>query len=268
LIAIAGVGAALAVREALIANKLPGKVRLLGTPAEETLGGKIPMLAHGAFADLDACLMGINALDAFVMAYNSVAALRQQTLPTNRIHSVLTHGGDADNIIPDYVTGVFMYRAVKNQDFVKLHDQLVAIMTAAAKATGCRVEIKKVMEYLPLNNNSVLTERFGQYMQTMGAKYATRSIEETMPTGSTDMGNVTMALPGIHPVFNIANLHSERDPALSTHSLLFAERSRTETAHFAAIRSAKAMALTGLDVLLDPEFTRLARDEYVLSQSS
>ncbi|KAG0241178.1 hypothetical protein BGW41_006171 [Actinomortierella wolfii] len=303
LIAIAGVGAALGVRHALLKNKIPGRVRLLGTPAEETLGGKIPMLARGAFEGLDACLMvhpgpfdllyrqplgvgrleveffgqaahasaspfeGINALDAYAMAYNSVAALRQQTLPTSRIHSILTHGGDADNIIPDYVTGVFMYRAVKGKDFTKLHDQLVTILEASAKATGCRVKINKVMEYQPLNNNSVLTERFKQYMESMGATYATRDIEETMPTGSTDMGNVTVAMPGIHPVFNIANLHSEREPGLSTHSLLFSERSRTEIAHQAAIRSAKAMALTGLDVLIDPEFTRLAREEYDQSQS-
>ncbi|KAG0265474.1 hypothetical protein DFQ27_000611 [Actinomortierella ambigua] len=298
LIAITGVAAALAIRQALIQHKIPGKVRLLGTPAEETLGGKIPMLAQEAFSGLDACLMvhpgpadvlyrqplgvgrleveffghaahasaspseGVNALDAFAIAYNAVAMLRQQSLPTNRIHSILTHGGEADNIIPDYVTGVFMYRAVQNQDFVKLHDRLVEILEAAAKATGCRVKINKVMEYLPLNNNSILTERFGEYMRSMGASYATRTIEETMPTGSTDMGNVTRALPGFHPVFTIANLDSRREDGLSTHSLRFAELSRTETAHLTALRSAKAMAMTGLDVLVDPDFTRLAREEY------
>lgn len=80
------------------------------------------------------------------------------------------------------------------------------------------------------------------------------------------MGNVTHALPGIHPVFNIASLEGVREPGLSTHSLLFAERSGTELAHKTMIRAAKALSLTGLDVLLDGEFTKQARDEFEKSK--
>ncbi|KAF9403893.1 hypothetical protein BGZ94_004471 [Podila epigama] len=302
LIAIAGVAAALGVKRALEKNRIRGKVRLLGTPAEETLGGKRPMLERGAFKGLDACLMvhpgqfdilyrqplgvgrlevafhgkaahasaspweGANALDAYCMAYNAIGVLRQQTLPSNRVHSIITNGGQAANIIPELVTGVIMYRAVKNEDLEKLYHQIVEILESAAESNGCTVTIEKVMEYLPLNNNELLTNRFGSYMESFGAHYQGRQIDETFPTGSTDMGNVTVALPGFHPVFNIASLTGEREPGLSTHSILFAERARTETAHKTAIRAGKAMSLTGLDVILDAEFTKAVRNEYEDSQ--
>ncbi|KAF9378202.1 hypothetical protein CPB97_009722 [Podila verticillata] len=302
LIAIAGVAAALGVKRALEKNRIRGKVRLLGTPAEETLGGKRPMLERGAFKGLDACLMvhpgpvdilyrtglavgrleiafhgkaahasaspweGINALDAYCMAYNAIGVLRQQTLPSNRIHSIITNGGQAANIIPDLVTGVVMYRATKKEDFEKLHDQLVEILESAAETTGCTVTIEKVMEYQPLNNNALLTDRFGSHMESFGAHYMGRQVDETYPTGSTDMGNVTVAMPGFHPVFNITSLKGEREPGLSTHSILFAERARSETAHKTAIRAGKAMSLTGLDVILDAEFTKNVRKEFDASQ--
>ncbi|KAG0033976.1 hypothetical protein BGZ81_006644 [Podila clonocystis] len=302
LIAIAGVAAALGLKRALEKNRIRGKVRLLGTPAEETLGGKRPMLERGAFKGLDACLMvhpgpvdilyrhplgagrleiafhgkaahastspweGINALDAYCMAYNAIGVLRQQTLPSNRIHSIITNGGQAPNIIPELVTGVVMYRATKKEDFEKLHDQLVEILESAAETTGCTVTIEKVMEYLPLNNNALLTDRFGAHMESFGAHYMGRQVDETYPTGSTDMGNVTVAMPGFHPVFNITSLQGEREPGLSTHSILFAERARTETAHKTAIRAGKAMSLTGLDVILDADFTKNVRKEYDASQ--
>lgn len=169
-------------------------------------------------------------------------------------------------VIPDLVTGVVMYRATKKEDFEKLHDQLVEILESAAETTGCTVTIEKVMEYLPLNNNAHLMDRFGAHMESFGAHYMGRQVDETYPTGSTDMGNVTVAMPGVHPVFNITSLKGEREPGLSTHSILFAERARTETAHKTAIRAAKAMSLTGLDVILDAEFTKNIRKEYDASQ--
>ncbi|KAG0196455.1 hypothetical protein BGX28_010092 [Mortierella sp. GBA30] len=298
LIAITGVAAALGVKAAMEKNKIRGRVRLLGTPAEETLGGKIPMLERGAYEGLDACLMvhpgqfdvlyrqplgvgrleidfhgkashasttpweGINALDAVVMTYSAIGLLRQQTLPSNRIHSIVTNGGQAANIIPELASMTTMYRANKAEDLAKLHDQIVEIIEASADATGCTVQINKAMEYLPLNNNSFLTDRYGSYMKSLGVHYNSRAVDEVTPAGSTDMGNVTAALPGFHPVFNIASLEGVREPGLSTHSKLFAERSGTELAHKTAIRAAKGTALTGLDVLMDAELTKNAREEF------
>ncbi|KAF9920148.1 hypothetical protein BGZ65_011504, partial [Modicella reniformis] len=246
-----------------------------------------PMRSRGAFKGLDVCIMlhpaqfdvlyrqplgvgrleiefhgkashastspweGINALDAVAMTYNAIGLFRQQTLPTNRIHSIVTNGGQASNIIPELASMTTLYRAQKPADLAKLHDQLIEIIDSAAEASGCTVKVEKTMEYLPLNTNPPLADRFGSYMKSFGVHYNSREVDEATPAGSTDMGNVTAALPGIHPVFNIASLDGVREPGLSTHSTLFAERARTEVAHKAVIRAAKSLSLTGLDVLLD-----------------
>ncbi|KAG0004134.1 hypothetical protein BGZ79_010171 [Entomortierella chlamydospora] len=304
LIAISGVAAAMGVKAALEKNNIRGRVRLLGTPAEETLGGKRPMLERGAFEGLDVCMMvhpaqfdvlyrqplgvgrleiefhgkashassspweGINALDAVCMTYNAIGLLRQQTLPSNRIHSVVTNGGQAANIIPELASMTTMYRANKNEDLVKLHDQILEIVESSAAATGCTVKVEKAMEYLPLNTNPTLADRYGSYMTSFGVHYQPREVDEVTPAGSTDMGNVTFALPGIHPVFNIASLDGVREPGLSTHSLLFAERAGTELAHKSVIRAAKGLSLTGLDVLLDADFTKAAREDFERSKKN
>ncbi|KAF9906002.1 hypothetical protein BX616_000853 [Lobosporangium transversale] len=302
LIAISGVAAALGVKAAMEKNNIRGKVRLLGTPAEETLGGKRPMLERGAFNGLDACMMvhpaqfdvlyrqplgvgrfdfefhgkashasaspweGINALDAVCMTYNAIGLFRQQTLPTNRIHSIVTNGGQAANIIPELASMTTLYRANKNEDLLKLHDQIAEIAKSSAEASGCTLNIKEPMQYSPLNNNPPLADRFGEYMKSFGVRYNSREVDETTPAGSTDMGNVTVALPGIHPVFNIASLDGEREPGLTTHSALFAERAGTEVAHKATIRAAKGLSLTALDVLLDAEFAKSIREEFERSK--
>ncbi|KAF9433288.1 hypothetical protein BGZ76_009642 [Entomortierella beljakovae] len=302
LIAISGVAAAMGVKAAMEKNNIRGSVRLLGTPAEETLGGKRPMLERGAFEGLDVCMMvhpgqfdvlyrqplgvgrleieffgkashasaspweGINALDAVCMTYNAIGLLRQQTLPTNRIHSIVTNGGQAANIIPEYAAMTTLYRANTTDELAKLHDHIADIIEASATATGCTFKINKTMEYLPLNNNSTLCERYGSYMRSFGVQFQTREQDEVTPAGSTDMGNVTVALPGIHPVFNIASLKSEREPGLSTHSSLFAERAGTELAHKTVIRAAKGISLTALDVLLDSDFNKAAREDFEKSK--
>ncbi|KAG0245706.1 hypothetical protein B0O80DRAFT_477928 [Mortierella sp. GBAus27b] len=302
LIAISGVAAVLGIKATLEKNKIRGKVRLLGTPAEETLGGKLPMLEKGAFKDLDVCMMvhpgqfdvlyrqplgvgrleyefhgkashaatspweGINALDAAAMTYNAIGLLRQQTLPTNRIHSIVTNGGQASNIIPELASMTTLYRANKREDLDKLHDQIIEIIESSAEATGCTVKIEKTMEYLPLNTNPPLADRYGSYLTSFGVQYNPREVDLTTPAGSTDMGNVTNALPGIHPVFNIASLEGVREPGLSTHSALFAERAGTDLAHKTVIRAAKGLSLTGLDVLLDAEFTKAAREAFERSK--
>lgn len=159
-----------------------------------------------------------------------------------------------------------MYRANKHEDLTKLHDQIIEIIESSAEATGCTVKIEKTMEYMPLNNNSPLADRYGSYMKSFGVHYNSREVDEATPAGSTDMGNVTAALPGIHPVFNIASLDGVREPGLSTHSALFAERARAKMAHKTVIRAAKGLSLTGLDILLDAEFTKAAHEAFERSK--
>ncbi|KAG0266698.1 hypothetical protein DFQ27_009553 [Actinomortierella ambigua] len=299
LIAISGVAAALGTKAALEKTQSPGRVRLIGTPAEETTGGKVDLLKLGAFEGLAGCLMlhpantdnmyvtmlgaghleveyfgeaaqastwpwkGVNALDAMINAYNGLAVLRQQMLPTSRLHCIITKGGVAANIIPEYASGAVMYRAVKNADLNKLRDQVVAILEAAAESTGCRVAIRKKMEYAPLKNNALMAEKYVHHMETSyGVRFQPRAVQESRPSGSTDMGNVSQALPAIHPLFSMVSLESRTDLIYPAHSAVFAEKAQLPVAHEAALRAAKGLALTGLDLLLQAGFASQVRDDF------
>ncbi|KAG0349314.1 hypothetical protein BG005_011049 [Podila minutissima] len=298
LIAIAGLAAAIGVKAALEKHNLVGRLRVIGTPAEETTGGKIPLIEKGAFDGLDACMMthpspadvvystilsvggykveyfgkashasaspweGINALDALVTAYNALGLLRQQTAPTSRVHCIITNGGQAANIIPEYAEGHILYRATSAADHQKLHDNVVRILNAAAESTGCTVKLTKEMEYQPVPHNELLAGRYAQYTEDLGTKYLPRAMQEALPSGSTDMGNVAHYVPGIHPVYNIVGLNGELDLTVSNHSIRFTEQAKTEVAHEATLRSAKGLALTGLDLLVEPGFAEAVKADF------
>ncbi|KAF9154196.1 hypothetical protein BGX21_003071 [Mortierella sp. AD011] len=298
LIAIAGIAAALGVKAVLEKHNLVGRVRLVGTPAEETTGGKIPLIERGAFDGLEACMMthpspvdvvygtvlsmgsirveyfgkashasaspwgGINALDAMVTAYNGIGLLRQQIKPTSRVHSIITNGGQAANIIPAYASGHIMFRSTSVEDHRKLGNDVVRIVEAAAESTGCTVKITRESEYKPVPNNEFLAARYAAYTEELGVKYAPRSVQESLPSGSTDMGNVAHYLPGIHPVYNITSLEGEMDPDVLNHTIKFTEQAKTEVAHAATLRSAKGLALTGLDIVIEEGFSEAVRDDF------
>ncbi|KAF9557216.1 hypothetical protein EC968_007719 [Mortierella alpina] len=331
LIAIAGVAAALGVKAVLQKHNLEGRIRLVGTPAEETTGGKIPLIEKGAFDGMDACIMthpapgdvvyvtilsvggvlvkyhgkashasaspweGVNALDAMVTAYNGIGLLRQQTAPTSRVHCIITKGGEAANsmfirlafelpcldlaqipveltnsrlflfsraVIPDYAEGKILYRATNAEDHKKIEDSVHRILHAAAESTGCTVEIIKEMAYQSVPHNELLAARYAQYTTDLGVKYPSRAAQEAAPSGSTDMGNVAHHVPAIHPVYNLSSLDSVIDTTISNHSIAFTAKARTEVAHLATLRSAKGLALTGLDVVLEEGFSEAVRDEF------
>ncbi|KAF9127619.1 hypothetical protein BG015_004508 [Linnemannia schmuckeri] len=293
-----GLASALGTKVALEKNNLVGRIKLFGTPAEETTGGKIDMINKGAFNGLDACMMshpapgdvvyctilsvggmtveyfgkashasaspweGVNALDAMVHAYNGLALVRQQTAPTSRIHCVITNGGAAANIIPDYASGKIMYRATSADDHTNVRDAVMKVVNAAAEATGCTVKITKEMEYQAVPINEHLASRYASYTADLGVKYLPRAVQESLPSGSTDMGNVAHVVPGIHPVFNIVGLNGEIDRSISNHSFGFVAQAKTEVAHEASLRSAKGLALTGLDVLIEDGFAAAIKDSF------
>src|SRR6185312_3286319 len=181
LIATWGVGAGIALRRAL--PDLKGTIKVIGTPAEEGGGGKVTMAAAGVFNGLDAAIMmhpanvtyidrgslavtpyeieffgksahasgapenGINALDALLQVFFSVNALRQAFRPHTRIHGVITHGGDAANVIPDYTAGSFLVRANDQKYLEELKQRFVDIVNGAALATGTRVQITEGISY-------------------------------------------------------------------------------------------------------------------------
>ena len=277
LIAEAGVAAGLGLKAALESSNAPkGRLTIMGTPAEEGGGGKIKLINNGAFEDIDIAMMvhpapcsairlictcisslqvtytgkaahaaafpweGVNALDAAVMAYTSISVLRQQMKPAWRVHGVITNGGAKPNIIPEKTSMEYYIRAPNKSDLALLRNKVDCCFEAAAKSTGCNVEILEDMAtHLDIASNSTLAKKFGDNWSALGASFD--DIYEL--GGSTDMGNVSYTVPSIHPCYQIGS-GSERN-----HTREFTAISNTPEAHAETLVAAKAMAHTCIDVL-------------------
>ena len=278
LIAEAGVAAGLGLKAALESSNAPkGRLTVMGTPAEEGGGGKIKLINNGAFEDIDIAMMvhpaprsaikpictcisslqvtytgkaahaaafpweGVNALDAAVMAYTSISVLRQQMKPTWRVHGVITNGGAKPNIIPEKASMEYYIRAPNKSDLALLRNKVDCCFEAAAKSTGCDVEILEDMAatYLDIANNSTLAKKFGDNWGALGA-----SFDDIYDIGgSTDMGNVSYTVPSIHPCYQIGS-GSEVNHAREFTAVANTPEARAET-----LVAAKAMAHTCIDVL-------------------
>ncbi|XP_038655269.1 peptidase M20 domain-containing protein 2-like isoform X2 [Scyliorhinus canicula] len=249
LIAEVGVASSLALKAVL--ETLPDlkvKVSVIGTPAEEDGGGKIDLIQVGVFNDLDMVLMahpaqedasympsmalnevtvkyfgkathaagypweGINALDAAVLAYTNLSALRQQLKPDWKLHGIIKHGGVKPNIIPSYSELLFYLRTTKYKDLCTLCEKATQCFKAASLATGCQVELEfgeKV--YYNVIPNETLQRLYEVNGRSLGMEFKTNKIPNSL-TGSTDFGNVSFIVPGIHPYFYIGTSalnHSE-----------------------------------------------------------
>ncbi|KAH8998052.1 aminoacylase 1-like protein 2 [Lactarius akahatsu] len=302
LIAIAGVAVAIAVKAALIKYDIPGKVILLGTPAEEGGQGKVMLLEKGAYEEMHACLMchpapgpergaslssslslqrlsveyrghtahaalspwqGQNALDAAVAAYTNVALLRQQVKPSHRIHGVFEGKDWAANIIPDnakmlcglctfflvvpLTTYSWYVRAPTVAEVRELDPRVQACFQASALATGCNIEISGMETPVhDLRQNKALGETFSRIFRS---KTGPVDHEWGISSASTDFGNVTYALPSIHPGFSIPT-----EPNGGNHTPAFTSAAATPEAHQACLEVCKALALTGLRVIQDDQF--------------
>ncbi len=289
IIGTSAVGAAMALKETW--PDLPGTVLLVGCPAEETGGGKAYLVEAGVFEGISAALMvhpnmrtqvvaslismqeiqveyfgrsahaasqphdGINALDALVLAYVNIAALRQHVRPGARVHGVITHGGEAPNVIPDYAAGRFYVRGPDDDYQAELQERVIACFKAGAEATGARLEYRcPAKRYSAMRSNPTLAEVFRANMTLLG-------IEETPPDpkrgmGSSDMGNVSTVVPALHPSLAIA------PQGTPSHSLVFAEYSRSDAGHDGLVLAARLMALTILDLLEQPELLARAQEEF------
>jgi amidohydrolase len=277
LIATAGLGAALGLKAALS----PQEVRLivLGTPAEEDLGGKVMLIYRGAFKGVDAALMAhpapaevadppmfgvdvvmvtyrgvgahasmapesaTNALDGLVTAYQSIAQLRQHIRRDARVAGVILYGGSASNVIPDRASGKFEVRALQPQYLADLKQRVNGCLEAGAKASGAQLEmVWTPVNYSPMNNNGPLAAAYRANAEALGRKFLAMRPESA---GSSDMGNVSWAVPSIHPMFSIGTF------ALN-HTAGFAEVSATDAAHENMIQVGQALAMTGVDLVRRP----------------
>jgi amidohydrolase len=280
IIAAAGFGAAMAL--ARLNGRLPGRVRYLGTPAEERFGGKELMAREGAFDGVDAAMMihpsnldlvtmpciaicdveavfhgrashasamphrGLNALDAVVTAYQAIAQLRQHIRGTDRIHGIITDGGLAPNIVPERAACRFYVRAVNGNELAELKPRVQACFEAGALATGCRLETKwGESDYLDLKTNWPMAEVYERNAAALGRQFF--PLKELPPgyAGSTDMGNVSHRVPSIHPCLGVAPTN------VIIHNAEFARHAITEKGDQAVIDGARSMAMTALDLMAD-----------------
>ncbi len=294
LIATAALGATLALAQ--VRKNLCGTVRLLGTPAEEKGGGKELMARAGAFDGVDAALMihpsginlatmpcicvaevrveyhgksahasamphkGVNALDGLLLAYQAISNLRQHIQSTERIHGIVTDGGLAPNIVPEFAAGDFYVRAANKEALAELKPRVAACFEAGAKATGCSVDVNwSGVDYLDLNTSWPLAEQFQRNAEHLGRRFF--PIDKLPPgsSGSTDMGNVSYRVPSIHPMLAAAPQN------VVIHNPEFAKWARSDMGDAAAIDGAKALAMTAIDYLNTPALQESCRRAFAIS---
>ena len=285
LIAAGGVGAYLGA--AAVASELKGAVRLIGTPAEEGGGGKVKLHAAGVFAGVDAAMMfhpadadvldplmvasrilevefrgkaahaaaspytGVNALDALMLGWGAMSALRQLVRSDSRIHGIITDGGQASNVIPERTAARIGVRAADPTYLGELRRRVLACFEGAATATGCALTYEWGEAMDMVTTNVPLAAAFRDNARALGRTLGQRRPGET--SGSTDMGNISSLIPSIHPFLNVG------DGPVPWHSRDFAAAARTpralETMHVAA----KALAFTTIDLLARPELLKQAK---------
>ena len=287
LIAAASLGAALALKKVL--NLLQGSFAVVGTPAEEGGGGKILLAEAGIFSEMDAAMMfhpgrlnlpgedmigrvkfkaeffgnpahasvspdkGVNALDAIVAAYNNISLLRQQIHPEARIHGIITHGGDAPNVIPEYTAGMFYVRAASRKYRDEVFQKVTRCLEAGALAAGatCKIEVGKPT-FDPIRRNGSLEEAARANMMALKIPIDA----DDGRRGSSDIGNLSQVLPALHPSLAIV------DPEIPGHSQIFREATMTPRGRETLVKAAKLLAITAYDFLTSPELRDRIRADF------
>lgn len=279
-IAGAAVGAALAL--ARHADEFGITVRFFGTPAEENGGGKVLMLDRGIFDGTHLAMMvhpapydgvecnvlaigelkitftghpahasmapydGINALDAMTLAQVAIGLLRQQLPPGDQIHGIVTGGGDAPNVIPEKTTARYCYRSLNHEGLSALRERLVHCFDAGALATGCAVAYgTDSPEYTEFRNDEVLCDLYRKHSVALGREPEEMG-EGGRGVGSTDMANISRAIPAIHPMIAV------EAGGAANHQAGFAAACATPSGDRAVHDGALLMALTVADVARDP----------------
>jgi amidohydrolase len=268
-----------------------GKVYVYGTPAEETRGGKVTMAEQGIFKHLDAAMMihpssrnvksgtslamdaiqfeffgkpahaaaapqeGINALDAVIQTFNNINALRQHVTPDVRIHGIIPKGGEAANIVPDYAVAQFYVRAASRTYLQELIEKVKNCAQGAALATGAKLEISFYeFSYDDMHTNKGLSDAFTNNLIQLGIDPT--DIHDKEGGGSLDMGNVSHVIPSIHPYIKFT-----AHPCTG-HTKEFRDAAMSEEGFNSMLLGAKAMALTGYDLLTQPELLLAIKKEF------
>ncbi len=279
-IAASSLGAAIGL--AAVADELDLTVVLLGTPSEEGGGGKIDLIHAGYFEGVHAAMMvhpwpsdrlemrclavdhfdatfrgreahasaapweGVNALDALTIAQVAIGLLRQQLPPGDQVHGYVVDGGVAANIIPAHVTGRFMVRSVTASRLVELRARVEHCLAAGALASGAVLEVEDLgHSFSHLVSDPGLLAHYRVAAEARGRRFTEDDAGLPAPTASTDMGNVSLVVPTIHPLIGI-----ETHGAVN-HQPAFAAACATESADLAVVDGAHILAATGVAVASD-----------------
>ncbi|WP_236660364.1 M20 family metallopeptidase [Isachenkonia alkalipeptolytica] len=268
-----------------------GRIIVFGTPAEETSGGKVDMVKEGGFEDVDAALMahpadshmqsgkslalealefkftgrtshaaaspekGINALDGVLLMFNNINALREHILPSARIHGIITKGGEAANIVPGEAVAQFYIRATSKTYLMELKEKVLNCAKAGALASGASLDYYNYEKpYDNLVTNQLLSDLYTEQLQSLGI---TNIEKEKGSTGSLDMGNVSHAVPAIHPYFDIIESGD-----VSAHTVEFRDATKTDYALNSMIQTLTALALTGVKLSQDRDLLQSIKEEF------
>lgn len=295
-IAATGVGAAVALFELLKESPeaFSGRVVFLGTPAEEGRTGKEHMAREGAFDGIDSAIMvhpygydlaeqvwlgrrsltaefegvsahasaqpfqGRNALDAATLAYQGLALLRQQMLPVDRLHTIIAEGGQRASIIPERSRMELNVRSKYPESLRGLSDRVQKVLEGASLMTGTKLTLSWDQDppSLPVRTNTALTDRWVSAQQRRGRRPLPAGVVPETVAASTDFGNVSYRVPGIHPLLKI----SASDVALHTDE--FRAAAGSEAAVHAAVDGAFGLAATAADFLADDRLAASVRKEF------
>ncbi|RJQ70772.1 M20 family peptidase [Pseudonocardiaceae bacterium YIM PH 21723] len=280
IIAASSVGAALAL--ATVADPLDLRIKLIGTPAEETGGGKVLMLERGVFDDVAFAMMvhpaphetvamptlaiaelqvtyrgkeahaaaapdrGVNAADALTIAQVAIGLARQHLEKGQMVHGIVTHGGAAPNIVPATTTAVYYLRAPDSESLARLETRIQACFQAGSIGTGCTYETTELSPvYTELQPDQWLVQAYRSAITGLGRTPLSPHQEQQLTAGSTDMGNVSQALPAIHPTIAI-----DCGEAVN-HQPEFTAACASPSADQAVLDGASALALTAVAAATD-----------------
>ena len=288
IIATSAQGAGLAL--ARTGRRFPGRVLIIGTPAEEGGGGKILLAQGGVFEGVDASFMlhpsrsdmvrrsslassrielvfhgkashaagapdmGINALEAVIQTFVGVNARRLQMRSDARVHGIITHGGDAVNIIPARASARFSVRARDRAYQRQLVTMLRQAAEAGATSTGARLEWTETRGYDNTVPNPTIADVMAENMRAVGRPVLEPAPNERM--GSTDMGDISQILPAIHAYFAIV------PETIANHTVEFAVAAASPAGDAAVVDGAMTLAMTAADLLADPSLVERAKADF------
>lgn len=273
-----------------VIKEIGGRVIVLGTPAEETNGAKVPMTEQGVFDDIDVAMMvhpfgettesgpmlaidaiqfaftgksshaaaspeeGINALDSVIQLFNGINAIREHVPSDVKMHGVISEGGQAANIVPDYAVAQYYFRSNSRDTLDHVVAKAKNIAEGAALMTGATVEISNYeLSYDNLIVNQTLSDQFTKNMEDISQQpvYPPREA-----SGSADIGDVSQVVPAIHPMVGL------NDASLVLHTTEVADKTMTKDGDNALKYGLLSLAQTGYDVITNPDLLTNIKNEF------